>query len=233
MASCRALVVTAREEFGIAAVEAQAAGRPVIARGAGGLLENVIEGETGCWWDGGPRGAGGGGRSASTPTRSIPRPASRTPGASTRRSSVRPSGVRSRARFATGRPSGSSCRCGCRAGRRLACRPVLVRGAAAQLGCGCRLLAPGDQGGGQTERNERHGGHLPVPVEPGVKRPGRERGDWSGGGAGVQPVQPDTRGPDAAEEQQQQGQPDEPQLRGGLEVERVCVRGRVRAVALA
>jgi glycosyltransferase involved in cell wall biosynthesis len=54
MASCRALVVTAREEFGIAAVEAQAAGRPVIARGAGGLLENVVEGETGCWWDGGP-----------------------------------------------------------------------------------------------------------------------------------------------------------------------------------
>ena len=53
MSSCRALVVTAREEFGIAAVEAQAAGRPVIARGAGGLLENVVEGETGCWWDGG------------------------------------------------------------------------------------------------------------------------------------------------------------------------------------
>ncbi len=38
LSSCRALVVTAREEFGIAAVEAQAAGRPVIARGAGGLL---------------------------------------------------------------------------------------------------------------------------------------------------------------------------------------------------
>jgi glycosyltransferase involved in cell wall biosynthesis len=53
MATCRALVVTAREEFGIAAVEAQAAGRPVVARGAGGLLENVVEAETGCWWDGG------------------------------------------------------------------------------------------------------------------------------------------------------------------------------------
>jgi hypothetical protein len=26
----------------------------VIARGAGGLLENVVEGETGCWWEGGP-----------------------------------------------------------------------------------------------------------------------------------------------------------------------------------
>jgi glycosyltransferase involved in cell wall biosynthesis len=54
LARCRALVVTAREEFGIAAVEAQAAGRPVIARGAGGLLENVVDGVTGCWWDGGP-----------------------------------------------------------------------------------------------------------------------------------------------------------------------------------
>jgi glycosyltransferase involved in cell wall biosynthesis len=54
LSACRALVVTAREEFGIAAVEAQAAGRPVIARAAGGLLENVIAGVTGCWWDGGP-----------------------------------------------------------------------------------------------------------------------------------------------------------------------------------
>jgi glycosyltransferase involved in cell wall biosynthesis len=54
LSSCRALVVTAREEFGIAAVEAQAAGRPVIARAAGGLLENVVDGETGCWWEGGP-----------------------------------------------------------------------------------------------------------------------------------------------------------------------------------
>jgi glycosyltransferase involved in cell wall biosynthesis len=54
LAGCRALVVTAREEFGIAAVEAQAAGRPVIARAAGGLLENVVDGETGCWWEGDP-----------------------------------------------------------------------------------------------------------------------------------------------------------------------------------
>ena len=52
LASCRALVVTGREEFGIAAVEAQAAGRPVIARGSGGLLENVVDGVTGCWWQG-------------------------------------------------------------------------------------------------------------------------------------------------------------------------------------
>jgi glycosyltransferase involved in cell wall biosynthesis len=43
----RALVVTATEEFGIAAVEAQAAGRPVIAYAEGGALETVLEGETG------------------------------------------------------------------------------------------------------------------------------------------------------------------------------------------
>jgi glycosyltransferase involved in cell wall biosynthesis len=50
----RALVVTAVEEFGIAAVESQAAGRPVIARRAGGALETIVDGVTGCWWSGGP-----------------------------------------------------------------------------------------------------------------------------------------------------------------------------------
>jgi glycosyltransferase involved in cell wall biosynthesis len=50
----RALIVTAVEEFGISAVEAQAAGRPVIARAAGGVLETVVDGETGCFWSGGP-----------------------------------------------------------------------------------------------------------------------------------------------------------------------------------
>jgi glycosyltransferase involved in cell wall biosynthesis len=50
----RALVVTAVEEFGIAAVESQAAGRPVIARFGGGALETIVEGVTGCWWSGGP-----------------------------------------------------------------------------------------------------------------------------------------------------------------------------------
>ncbi len=54
LSGCRALVVTGPEEFGIAAVEAQAAGRPVIARAAGGLLENVVDGVTGCLWNGGP-----------------------------------------------------------------------------------------------------------------------------------------------------------------------------------
>jgi glycosyltransferase involved in cell wall biosynthesis len=51
--SARAAIVTSVEEFGIAAVEAQAAGRPVIARGAGGVLETVIAQQTGCFWMGG------------------------------------------------------------------------------------------------------------------------------------------------------------------------------------
>jgi glycosyltransferase involved in cell wall biosynthesis len=42
-----ALVVPGVEEFGIAAVEAQAAGRPVVGANAGGLTETVIDGETG------------------------------------------------------------------------------------------------------------------------------------------------------------------------------------------
>jgi glycosyltransferase involved in cell wall biosynthesis len=50
----RALIVTSVEEFGIAAVESQAAGRPVIARGAGGALETIVEGVTGTFWYGGP-----------------------------------------------------------------------------------------------------------------------------------------------------------------------------------
>jgi glycosyltransferase involved in cell wall biosynthesis len=53
LAGCRALVVTAVEEFGLAAVEAQASGRPVISVGAGGALETVVEGETGAFWTGG------------------------------------------------------------------------------------------------------------------------------------------------------------------------------------
>jgi glycosyltransferase involved in cell wall biosynthesis len=51
LASARALVVTAAEEFGIAAVEALASGRPVIALGAGGVLESVRAGETGAYYD--------------------------------------------------------------------------------------------------------------------------------------------------------------------------------------
>ena len=50
LAHARALVVTATEEFGIAAVEAQAAGRPVIALAEGGVRETVIEGATGTFY---------------------------------------------------------------------------------------------------------------------------------------------------------------------------------------
>jgi glycosyltransferase involved in cell wall biosynthesis len=51
LARSRALVVTATEEFGIAAVEAQAAGRPVIALHEGGVRETVVEGETGAFFE--------------------------------------------------------------------------------------------------------------------------------------------------------------------------------------
>jgi glycosyltransferase involved in cell wall biosynthesis len=54
LASCRALVVPAVEEFGIAAVEAQAAGRPVLSVRGGGALETIQEGVTGAFWEGGP-----------------------------------------------------------------------------------------------------------------------------------------------------------------------------------
>jgi glycosyltransferase involved in cell wall biosynthesis len=46
-ARCIALVVPNIEEFGIAAVEAQAAGRPVVAVARGGVRETVIPSETG------------------------------------------------------------------------------------------------------------------------------------------------------------------------------------------
>ena len=46
-ATARAVIVPSVEEFGITAVEAQAAGRPVIAAAAGGALETVLDGHTG------------------------------------------------------------------------------------------------------------------------------------------------------------------------------------------
>ena len=46
-AGCLALLVPNIEEFGIAAVEAQAAGRPVIAVNRGGVRETVMDGVTG------------------------------------------------------------------------------------------------------------------------------------------------------------------------------------------
>ena len=50
-ARARGLIYTAEEDFGIIPVEAQAAGRPVLAYGRGGVLDSVIPGETGCFFE--------------------------------------------------------------------------------------------------------------------------------------------------------------------------------------
>jgi glycosyltransferase involved in cell wall biosynthesis len=47
MSKAKAFVYAAEEDFGIVPVEAQAAGVPVIAFGKGGVVESVLEGETG------------------------------------------------------------------------------------------------------------------------------------------------------------------------------------------
>jgi len=47
MKRCRGFILPGLEDFGIAPVEAQAAGKPVIAYGAGGALETVVHGFTG------------------------------------------------------------------------------------------------------------------------------------------------------------------------------------------
>lgn len=46
-ARCRAAIFMSEDDFGIVQVEAQAAGRPVVALGAGGALDTVRDGETG------------------------------------------------------------------------------------------------------------------------------------------------------------------------------------------
>jgi glycosyltransferase involved in cell wall biosynthesis len=50
LSQCRALILPAAEDFGMTSVEAQAAGRPVIAFGKGGALESVIDNETGLFF---------------------------------------------------------------------------------------------------------------------------------------------------------------------------------------
>jgi len=50
-AGARFFVLPGEEDFGIAAVEAQAAGRPVLALGRGGALETVVDGRTGVFFD--------------------------------------------------------------------------------------------------------------------------------------------------------------------------------------
>ncbi|GCE49049.1 glycosyltransferase involved in cell wall biosynthesis [Thermosporothrix hazakensis] len=47
---CRALLFPGEEDFGITPLEAQAAGRPVIAYGAGGALASIVEGVTGLFF---------------------------------------------------------------------------------------------------------------------------------------------------------------------------------------
>lgn len=50
-ARCRAFIFPGLEDFGMAPVEGQAAGRPVIAYGRGGALETVIPGATGLYFE--------------------------------------------------------------------------------------------------------------------------------------------------------------------------------------
>jgi glycosyltransferase involved in cell wall biosynthesis len=51
MAGCRALLFPGEEDFGLTAVEAQAAGKPVIAYREGGASETVIPGQTGTFFN--------------------------------------------------------------------------------------------------------------------------------------------------------------------------------------
>ena len=48
---CRALIFPGEEDFGITAVEAQACGQPVIAFRKGGVVETVLDGRTGLFFD--------------------------------------------------------------------------------------------------------------------------------------------------------------------------------------
>lgn len=51
LARCRAYILPGEEDFGIAPVQAQAAGRPVIAYAGGGALDTVVPGQTGLHFD--------------------------------------------------------------------------------------------------------------------------------------------------------------------------------------
>jgi len=52
IAGCQGLVWPGEEDYGLAPIEAMAAGRPVIAQRAGGVLDTVIDGRTGVLFDG-------------------------------------------------------------------------------------------------------------------------------------------------------------------------------------
>ncbi len=49
-ARCRGFIFPGEEDFGLTPLEAQASGRPVIAYGAGGALDTVVEGRTGTFF---------------------------------------------------------------------------------------------------------------------------------------------------------------------------------------
>ena len=51
LSRCQAFISTGEEDFGLAMLEAQASGRPVIAYGAGGALSSIIEWTTGLFFD--------------------------------------------------------------------------------------------------------------------------------------------------------------------------------------
>lgn len=51
MSECKALLFPGLEDFGIVPVEAQACGRPVICYGKGGVLDSVIDGKTGVYFN--------------------------------------------------------------------------------------------------------------------------------------------------------------------------------------
>ncbi len=50
-ANCRALVAAAYEDFGLTSVEAMAFGKPVLALGAGGYLDTVVDGLSGLFFE--------------------------------------------------------------------------------------------------------------------------------------------------------------------------------------
>ena len=50
LAKCKALIFPGLEDFGIVPIEAMASGRPVIAYGRGGVLDSVIDGQTGLFF---------------------------------------------------------------------------------------------------------------------------------------------------------------------------------------
>lgn len=51
LSGCQVLVIAGEEDFGLTSLEAQAVGKPVVAFKKGGVLETVIEGETGYFFE--------------------------------------------------------------------------------------------------------------------------------------------------------------------------------------